>query len=220
MTPEGAQSIHGPVASLPTGAYHYDVSADRWTLAGATRNILGLDPDAPVDVSALLGLLAKDAREQVARLVFDAIERRVPFSTLQHVTRPDGPREVLVVGEATHDEGRLTAVHGHGVDVGALGPGQANDRIDRAVADVVANRATIEQAKGALSLAYGFDADGAIALLRWWSSHRNVKVSVLADRLVSAVGTGALSRPQLRAAVDALLASVSALDPQADGVEG
>ena len=220
MTPEGAQSIHGPVASLPTGAYHYEVSADRWTLAGATRNILGLDPDAPDDVSALLGLLAKDAREQVARLVFDAIERRVPFSTLQHVTRPDGPREVLVVGEATYDEGRLTAVHGHVVDIGALGPEQANDRIDRAVADVVANRATIEQAKGALSLAYGFDADGAIALLRWWSSHRNVKVTVLADRLVSAVGTGALSGPQLRAAVDALLASVSAFDTQPDGVEG
>ena len=95
-----------------------------------------------------------------------------------------------------------------------------NDRIDRAVADVVANRATIEQAKGALSLAYGFDADGAIALLRWWSSHRNVKVTVLADRLVSAIGDGALSQPHLRAAVDALLASVTALDAQPDGVEG
>lgn len=218
MTPEGAQSIHGPVASLPTGPYRYDVSADRWTLACSTRDILGLGADDSVDVSALSGLLVEDEREQVVRLVFDAIEGRVPFSTLHHVTRPDGPREVLLVGEATYDEDRLTAVHGHVVDIGALGPDQANDRIDRAVADVVANRATIEQAKGALSLAYGFDGDSAIALLRWWSSHRNVKVSVLADRLVSAVGTGALSRPQLRAAVDALLASVSALDPQADGV--
>ena len=71
-----------------------------------------------------------------------------------------------------------------------------------------------------MSLANGFDADGAIALLRWCSSHRNVKVTVLADRLVSAVGTGALSGPQLRAAVDALLASVSAFDTQPDGVEG
>ena len=61
-------------------------------------------------------------REQVARLVFDAIEGRVPFSTLQHISRPDGPREVLVVGEATYDEGRPTAVHGHVVDIGALGP--------------------------------------------------------------------------------------------------
>jgi len=208
------------VASLPTGRYHYDVSADRWTLAGTTLNILGLGPDAPVDLSGLLGLLVEGEREQVARLVFDAIEGRVPFSTLQHISRPDGPREVLVVGEATYDEGRPTAVHGHVVDIGALGPERANDRIDRAVADVVANRATIEQAKGALSLAYGFDADGAIALLRWWSSHRNVKVTVLADRLVSAVGTGALSGPQLRAAVDALLASVSAFDTQPDGVEG
>jgi GTPase len=218
MTPEGAQSIRGPVASLPTGPYRYDVAADRWMLAGTTRNILGLGPDARVDASTLLGLLAEEEREQVARLVIDAIAGQAPFSTLHHVTRPDGTREVLVVGEAMCDEGRLTAVHGHVVDVGGLVTGRANARIDQAIADVVANRATIEQAKGALSLAYGFDGDGAIALLRWWSSRHNVKVTVLADRLVSAVGTGALSRPQLRAAVDALLASVAALDALNDGV--
>ena len=45
-----------------------------------------------------------------------------------------------------------------------------------------------------------------------------MKVTVLANRLVSAIGIGALSRPQLRAAVDALLASVAALDAQNDGV--
>lgn len=217
MSPEGAQRIHGPV-SLPTGAYRYDASDDRWTLADTTRDILGLGQDAPVDVSTLLGLLVHDEREQAARCVFDAIEGRVPFSTFQHVARPDGLREVLVVGETTYDADRLAAVHGHVVDIGALGSDVANDRIDRAVAEVVANRATIEQAKGVLSLTYGIDGDGAIALLRWWSNHRNVKVTVLADRLVSAVGTGALSRPQLRAAVDALLASVSVLDAESDGV--
>ena len=218
MTPEGAQSIHGSVASLTTGPYRYDVYADRWTLDPVARDILGLGPDAPVDVSTLLGLLVDDEREQVARFVFDAIEGRVPFSTLHRVVRPGGPHEVLVVGEATYDEHGLAAVHGHVVDLGALVTDRANERIDRAVADVVANRATIEQAKGALSLAYGFDGDAAIALLRWWSSHRNVKVNVLADRLLSAAGTGAVSRPQLRAAVDALLASVTALDAQTDGV--
>jgi hypothetical protein len=217
MSPEGVQRIHGQV-SLPTGAYRYDTSDDRWTLADTTRDILGLGQDATVDVSTLLGLLVHDEREQAARCVFDAIERRVPFSSLHHVARPDGPREVLVVGETTYDADRLAAVHGHVVDIGALGSDVANDRIDRAVAEVVANRATIEQAKGVLSLTYGIDGDGAIALLRWWSNHRNVKVTVLADRLVSAVGTGALSRPQLRAAVDALLASVSVLDAETDGV--
>jgi hypothetical protein len=207
-----------PGASLRTGRYRYDVSADRWMLAGITRNILGLDPDAPVDASTLLSLLAEEEREQVARLVFDAIEGQVPFSTLHHVTRPEGPREVLVLGEAMCDEGRLTAVHGHVVDVGVRVTDHANARIDRAIAHVVANQAKIEQAKGALSLAYGFYGDGAIALLRSWSSRHNVKVTVLADRLVSALGAGALSRPQLRAAMDALLASVAALDAQNDGV--
>jgi hypothetical protein len=218
MSPEGAQSIHVPVASLRTGPYRYDVSSDVWTLHPAARDILGLKADAPVDVSVLVSLLVDDERDQVVRFVFDAIQSQVPFSTLHRVARAGGARDVLVVGEPTYDGDRLVAVHGHVVDVGVLGAERANDRIDRAVAEVVANRATIEQAKGALALAYGFDGDAAIALLRWWSSHRNVKVNVLAERLVAAAGTGAVSWPQLRAAVDALLASVSAVGPTADGV--
>ena len=220
MTTEVASSIRAHVASLPTGPYRYDASADAWTVAPTARQVLGLEPDAPLDVARLLDLLPDVEREQVARFVFDAIRGRVPFSTLQRVLRPDGGvREVLVVGEGTYEGETLVAVHGHVVDVGALGADRADERIDRAVAEVVANRATIEQAKGALSLAYGFDGDGAIALLRWWSSHRNVKVNVLADRLVTAAGAGAVTTPQLRAAVDGLLAAAaSAQDVPTDGL--
>ena len=218
MTPEDAPRIHAPVASLPTGRYCYDASDERWTLAGITREILGLGDGTAMDVSTLVDLVADDERAQFARLVLDAIENRVPFSTVVHVARPDGPREVLVVGEGTYDGERLAVVHGHVVDLGAHGVEDRNERIDRAVAEVVAHRATIEQAKGALSMVYGFDEDKAIALLRWWSSHRNVKVTLLADRLVAALGAGALAGPQLRAALDALLASVTAQDARTDGV--
>jgi hypothetical protein len=218
MTSEDAARIHAPVASLPTGRYCYDASDERWTLAGITRDILGLGAGTAIDVSTLVELVADDERTQVARFVLDAIEDRVPFSTVLHVVRPHGPREVLVVGEGTYDGERLAAVHGHVVDLGALGAEYRNERIDREVAEVVANRATIEQAKGALSMAYGFDEDSAIALLRRWSSHRNVKVTLLADRLVAALGAGALTGPQLRAAVEALLASVTAQDTRMDGV--
>lgn len=217
MTPEDAASVRGPVASLPTGSYRYDASADAWTVAPSARQLLGIDPDCALHTAGLLDLLPDDEREPVARFVLDALRGRVPFSTLQHLRRPDGDvREVLVVGEGTYDGDVLVAVHGHVVDVGTIGAEWADERIDRAVAEVVANRATIEQAKGALSLAYGFDGEGAIALLRWWSSHRNVKVKVLADRLVTAAGSGAVSTPELRAAVDELLVATSGPTPSPD----
>lgn len=217
MTPEDAASFRGSVASLPTGRYRYDVSTDVWTVAPAARQLLGLDPDHAPHTAGLLGLLQDEEREQVARFVLDAIRRRAPFSTLLQLRRPDGDvREVLVVGEGAYDGEVLVAVHGHVVDVDAVGAEREDERIDRAVAEVVANRATIEQAKGALSLAYGFDGEAAFALLRWWSNHRNVKVKVLAEQLLTEAGIGAVSTPELRAAVDGLLAATSRPDTSMD----
>ncbi len=217
MTPEDVASFGGSVASLPTGRYRYDASTDVWTVAPTARQLLGLDPDCAPHTAGLLGLLPDEEREQVARFVLDAIRRRVPFSTLLHLPRPDGDvREVLVVGEGAYDGEVLVAVRGHVVDVEAIGAERADERIDRAVAEVVANRAMIEQAKGALSLAYGFDGEAAFALLRWWSNRRNVKVKVLAERLLTEAGTGAASTPELRVAVDGVLASTSRPDPSMD----
>ena len=217
MTPEDAASIHGSVATLPVGSYHYDGSSDAWTVPPATRELLALDPDGPFDPAGLLELLPEEERAQVVRFVVDALHRRVPFSVLQKLRSPDGDvRDVLLTGEGRYDGEVLVAVHGHVVDVEAIGAERADEHIDRAVAEVVANRATIEQAKGALSLAYGFDGEAAFALMRWWSNHRNVKVKVLADRLLTAAGTGAVSTPELRAAVDGLIASTSRPDTSTD----
>jgi hypothetical protein len=43
----------------------------------------------------------------------------------------------------------------------------------------------IEQAKGALMIAYGLDADQAFALLRWHSQHTNIKLRDIAAGLVA-----------------------------------
>ena len=55
-----------------------------------------------------------------------------------------------------------------------------------AVAASTAHRAAIEQAKGALMLSFGMDADAAFGLLRRYSNHRNVKLATLAEEMVSA----------------------------------
>src|SRR6185436_3919817 len=45
------------------------------------------------------------------------------------------------------------------------------------------NRATIEQAKGALMITYGLDEDEAFALLRWHSQHSNIKLRDIATAI-------------------------------------
>ncbi|NUU19727.1 ANTAR domain-containing protein [Cellulomonas humilata] len=58
------------------------------------------------------------------------------------------------------------------------------------------SRTTVDQAKGVLMLEYGMDAATAFGLLRSASQERNVRVRVLADRIVScAEGAGCLPSP-------------------------
>ena len=54
-----------------------------------------------------------------------------------------------------------------------------------AVAAAVEHRSAIEQAKGALMLRFGVDADGAFELLRNHSNQHNVKLATLAERMVA-----------------------------------
>ncbi len=60
----------------------------------------------------------------------------------------------------------------------------AATRADVMLAEAIASREVIDQAKGAVMLAYGLDDAEAFELLRWHSEHLNLKVRALAARLV------------------------------------
>jgi ANTAR domain len=51
-------------------------------------------------------------------------------------------------------------------------------------AEVAAYRVRIEQAKGMLMCAYGIDADNAFEVLTWWSQATNIKLRLLAVKLI------------------------------------
>lgn len=53
-----------------------------------------------------------------------------------------------------------------------------------AVAEIADNRSGIEHGKAMLMLVYGVDVGGAFDLLRWRSQETNVKLRVLAERIV------------------------------------
>jgi hypothetical protein len=69
------------------------------------------------------------------------------------------------------------------------------DGFNAALAEVVQNRAIIEQAKGMLMFVYGIDALGAFEKLRWLSQQNNVKLRLLAERVVQDLTTASRQRP-------------------------
>jgi len=52
----------------------------------------------------------------------------------------------------------------------------------------------IEQAKGILMARYLIDADTAFGVLRRWSSHHNIKIRTICDRLTDAAAQGGSNR--------------------------
>nr|WP_109524602.1 MULTISPECIES: ANTAR domain-containing protein [Nocardia] len=72
----------------------------------------------------------------------------------------------------------------------------------------------MEQAKGILVLAYGLSPEQAFATLRWRSQETNVKLRVLARRLVAAARALRGGPPQQRLRMDHILLSLHEyLDP-------
>jgi hypothetical protein len=82
------------------------------------------------------------------------------------------------------DQNRPFVCMGVDMSVGTDGS-PATDDFGAAVAEVVENRAVIEQAKGMLMFVYGMDADAAFELLRLRSQHSNVKLRLLAEQIVA-----------------------------------
>jgi hypothetical protein len=70
------------------------------------------------------------------------------------------------------------------VDITPLSDRAREDLISARVAEIAEHRAIIEQAKGMLMLIYGLDDDAAFDLLRWRSQSSNVKLRLLAEKIV------------------------------------
>jgi ANTAR domain len=109
-----------------------------------------------------------------------------PFSTRHRIIDVQGrTREVVVVaGQLRNDAGEAIGTDGFYVDV-TRSTEEDQTTITEAVAEIVKHRSTIEQAKGVLMMVYGIDADVAFDILEWRSQESNIKLRLLAERLMS-----------------------------------
>lgn len=175
------------------GAYVWRVREDRWWWSEGLYRLHGFERGEVVPTTGLLiAHTYRDDAEKLRDTLSGVLRVGGPYSCYHRIVDMGGHvRTVVVVGEATcGDDGAVTGLRGFVADVTGDRREDLQASIDAAVEGVTRHRAAIEQAKGALMLEYGIDAEGAFALLRRCSEHANVKLHVVAEALVALMAEG------------------------------
>lgn len=193
-------------STLAVGRFGYSPTETRWTWSDCMFALHGMSPGDVVPTRALfLSHVHPGDRDRVA-------------ATLD---------EIATGGQPVGCDYRLVDLSGHTRDVVlALTPVSAevgatvwgvlvddSERQRRTVAEAVntelttalESHAAIDQAKGMLMLVYGIDDDAAFEILRWASQQSNVRLRVLAGRLVEAARAAGGADAVLRSTVDDLV---------------
>ena len=167
------------------GRFRFFLNSQRWEWSDAVARMHGYRPGTVVPTTELL-LQHKhpEDRAQVAA-VLDRVSRGEPFSSRHRIVDTGGDiRWVIVVGDRMFDDaGKPIGTAGFYIDATAA----LQSDVTTAVSELTESRAVIEQAKGALMLAYGITADRAFDILLWRSQETNIKVRELAAHLLDAV---------------------------------
>jgi hypothetical protein len=180
------------------GLYRYDVIGDSWAWSTEVFQMYGY-PCGGVEPTT--ELLRKHEHPEDEGSLVEVIEQACrtgqSFSHQQRIVAADGRTIVLLfIGqvEAAVD-GTPSAVHGYFVDV-TTGRTQEAEQLQE-LADEAAglqrallSRASIEQAKGMIMLAYGCTASAAFEVLIDASQRANTKLRELAAELVRTMQTG------------------------------
>lgn len=193
------------------GRFAYDVTTGRWKWDDEVFRIHGVAPgDIEPTTEFVLQCKHPEDRDRVAHVLDEATRTGEPFSVCYRLEAADGrERRVVLVCEGgvcdVTTDIPVTQLDGYYVDLTDDFAQATSEEAREAVAASAEHRATIEQAKGSLMMAYGLDADQAFAMLRWWSRNKNMKLRDIAAHVIEVSTSGELSDSGLRTAVDNLL---------------
>lgn len=189
------------------GSFRYLLDEDRWEWSDAVARMHGYEP-GPItpDVDLLLEHKHPEDREHITALLV-AVRKGDPFSSRHRIIDAQGNiKRVVVIGDRLLDDaGRSIGTAGFYLDLSEAIEEDVREAVDEAMSNLAEARAVIEQAKGVLMLAYSIPATRAFEILAWRSQEANVKLRVLAERLVDEVTTGSGIRLHDRVEFDHLL---------------
>src|SRR4051794_8379546 len=190
--------------SMTVGRFSFSPTAARWAWSDEMFALHGMAPGDVVPTRALfLSHVHPDDRERVQDVLDGTDGSR---GCAYRLVDLGGKEHDVLVACAPTGLGEGVEVEGFVVDdsqhQGRVVAAAVNDQLKAALA----SHAVIDQAKGMLMMTYGIDDQTAFDLMRSASQQRNVRLRVLAERLVRSgrsLGVG----PGLRAAMDDVFVS-------------
>ena len=174
--------LGGPPQRVGRFEYRYDT--DAWTWSDTVARMHGYEPGEITPTTDLvLSHKHPDDLTQVRALL---AQTAAPFSSRHRIITTTGEtRRVVVVGDAvTDDDGRIVATRGVYVDVTDSFNVELQQSITEELDVIIAHREIIDQAKGMLMAIYRINADAAFGVLRWRSQELNVKLFVIAEKII------------------------------------
>ncbi|WP_433685159.1 PAS and ANTAR domain-containing protein [Nocardia sp. CA-119907] len=211
VSPEDARAlgrIIGAGKPQRIGTFHFWFADQRWQWSDEVARLHGYEPGTVQPTTELL-LSHKhpEDRAQVADTLAKSIETARPFSSRHRIIDTAGRvHHVIVVADQMLDEtDSVIGTSGYYIDLTAALDERQQETLDDALPELYEARAVIEQAKGALMLVYGLNADQAFRMLSWRSQETNIKLRTLAVRLVADLSSLTDSMADLRTKFDHLL---------------
>lgn len=191
--------------------YRFDALTGTWWWSDQMLEVFGLTVEsASPSLQALLDHVHPEDRAAVARMTEQALADGAPFSSRHRVVTEQGSlRHVVAMGEGVSANGTVIALRGYLIDVTDSFREVVQQETADGIARSVANRAAIEQAKGALMATYGIAPDEAFQALRAYSNHTNVKLNVLAGFVVAELVNPALAHLRPQEKLGEILAAVT-----------
>ena len=186
---------HAVQSSGQTMFFRYEAGCSRWSWSPGLRSLHGLPPDAEPTTELMLERMVEEDRPVMLSRFERHLAEPGPFSCVYGMHDHRGNvRRLIFVGQSEAPPGTGTVERLSRFVVDLTEP--LRDSARAAVAASVEHRAAIEQAKGALMLSFGIEEEAAFDLLRAYSSQHNVKLTAVAEQIVSGLSDPEFSRAE------------------------
>lgn len=187
------------------GTFHADVATGRLHWSEAMFQLHGYQRGEVVPTLELLfSHKHPEDRPKCEEIVAQVVRTGGYFCMYHRIIDAQGrTRRVLTTGDALVEGGRVTALEGVMIDLTSTLQRETEQTARDAVIGATSTRTVIDQARGILMGQLKMGSDDAFQMLVSTSSHRNVKLVVVAAELVQ-LANSAESRKYLEAAVKAI----------------
>ncbi|MFI6219924.1 PAS and ANTAR domain-containing protein [Nocardia salmonicida] len=201
------EQVVGVGDPLVVGRFKYWFGQRRWEWSDEVARMHGYAPGEVKPTTELL--LSHKHPEDRGRMeaMIVSVEDGGAFSSRHRIIDTAGKvREVLVVSEPmSDDDGTVVGTQGYYIDLSRTAAEYRREALDETLQRVLDARVVIEQAKGALMLAYGVNAEHAFGVLRWRSQEANIKLRRVAELVIAELPAVGGDEVKLRSRLDHVL---------------